>query len=42
MARAPMGLPAGLFAGHDVMDQAVDLDISEYKVAAWERPERGD
>jgi len=24
------------------MDQAVDLDISEYKVAARERPERGD
>lgn len=28
--------------GHDVTDQAIDLDVSAFKVAPWERPEIGD
>jgi DNA invertase Pin-like site-specific DNA recombinase len=28
--------------GHDVVGQAVDLDVSAYKVAPWQRPEIGD
>ena len=28
--------------GHDVVGQEVDLDVSAYKVAPWERPDIGD